>query len=124
MPYSLADAAIARRIWRKLQVIKREEDTISAYSNHSSRAGGTGMGASFTNYQVRSQDVGACIKAVGTVARTSALVSDCVNGWITVYDEQSESQDTSELERIAKQLSAKLATDVFAFLLHDSDVFL
>ena len=66
----------------------------------------------------------ACIKAVADTVRGSARVSDSKNGWITVYDEQSEKQSTSELEHIAEQLSSKLDTHVFAFLLHDSDVFM
>ncbi len=81
------------------------------------------MGASFTNCHIRSFDSAACLKAVTGLARSRALVTDPKNGWITVYDETSESQDLGEIRRIARGLSSKLATDVFAFLLHGSDVF-
>jgi ankyrin repeat protein len=66
----------------------------------------------------------ACIKAVAGVVHLRALVTSAKNGWTTVYDEKSESQDMDELRRVAKGLSTKLATDVFAFMLHDSDVFI
>lgn len=56
--------------------------------------------------------------------RSRALVSDAEAGWVSVYDEASESQNENELERLAKELSSKVATEVFAFLLHDSDVFI
>jgi ankyrin repeat protein len=82
------------------------------------------MGASFTNCHVRTSDVPACVKVVAELARTRALLTDCKKGWITVYDETSESQDLTEVTRIAKGLSRKLGADVFTFLLHDSDVFI
>jgi len=81
------------------------------------------MGASFTNCHVRTSDKARCSKAVAELASARALVTETKKGWITVYDEASERQDIAELERIAKGLSRKLATDVLAFLLHDSDVF-
>jgi hypothetical protein len=82
------------------------------------------MGVFFTNYQVHTKDAAACAKAIAEVIQARALVSDAKYGWISVYDETSESQDEHELERVAMELSSKLATEVFGFLLHDSDVFM
>lgn len=81
------------------------------------------MGSSFTNCHVRTSDANQCAKAASGLIRTRALLTESKKGWITLYDETSESQDIAELARIAKGLSAKLATDVLTILLHDSDVF-
>src|SRR5262249_54774873 len=82
------------------------------------------MGASFTNYQARTTDADGCAKALVGIIKARALLTEAKKSWITIYDEKSESQDLAELQRVAKALSAKLATEVFAFLLHDSDVFI
>jgi ankyrin repeat protein len=82
------------------------------------------MGVFFTNYQVHTKDAVVCAKAVADLVQFQALVSDADAGWVSVYDENSESQNDKEMERLAKALSSKLATEVFAFLLHDSDVFM
>jgi ankyrin repeat protein len=82
------------------------------------------MGSPFTNCHVRTSDKARCSKAASEVVSARALLTEPRRGWITVYDEASETQDTAELQRVAKGLSKSLATDVFAFLLHDSDMFL
>jgi len=51
------------------------------------------------------------------------MISESKNGWITVYDETSESQDIEEIRRLGEGISAKLKTAVFCFLVHDSDIF-
>ncbi len=81
------------------------------------------MGASFVNYQVRTSDRESCIRAAEAIARARALVTDAKTGWVSLYDENSESQDLNELRRIGKALSTRLATHVFVFLVHDSDFF-
>jgi hypothetical protein len=81
------------------------------------------VGTFFTNYQVHTQDIEACIKAATTIVKSRALVTQPESGWISIYDETSELQDSAELQRVASELSEKLATEVFAFLVHDSDVF-
>jgi|SRR5580658_75838 ankyrin repeat protein len=82
------------------------------------------MGASFTNCHVRTSDKARCSQAASALVSARALLTEPKKGWITVYDEASETQDIAELQRVAKGLSQKLATEVFAFLLHDSDMFL
>jgi ankyrin repeat protein len=82
------------------------------------------VGASYTNYHVRTSDKAACTKALRALIHSRALITEPKNGWITVYDETSESQDIEELRRLGKALSSKLKTAVFCFLVHDSDIFL
>jgi len=81
------------------------------------------MGAFFTNCHVRASNKSACINALGGLVHSRAMVTEPENGWITVYDETSESQDIEELRRLGKGISAKLKTSVFCFLVHDSDIF-
>ncbi len=81
------------------------------------------MGAFFTNYHVRTADATNCAKVLATRIRSRALITDSKNGWITVYDEQSESQDINVLHRLAKDFSTKLKTAVVAMMVHDSDIF-
>lgn len=81
------------------------------------------MGVFFTNYQVRTEDAAACAKAVAKVIQARALITSSKAGWVSIYDESSESQELTELERVARELSVRLATEVFALLVHDSDLF-
>jgi hypothetical protein len=81
------------------------------------------MGAFFTNYHVRKADAAACAKALATLISSRALVTDSKNGWTTVYDERSDSQDIEILRGLAKGLSSKLKTVVTAMMVHDSDIF-
>lgn len=82
------------------------------------------MGASFTNCHVRSSDLRSCAKALSAVVSSRAFLTQPKKGWISIYGETYDAQELSELERVAKGLSRKLATDAIAFLLHDSDVFI
>jgi hypothetical protein len=81
------------------------------------------MGAFFTNYHVRKADAAACAKALTTLISSRALVTDSKNGWTTVYDERSDSQNIEILRGLAKGLSSKLKTAVTAMMVHDSDLF-
>src|SRR5579863_4417552 len=81
------------------------------------------MGASFTNYHVRTADAAACAKALTTLINSRALVTDSKNGWTTIYDERSDTQDIEVLRGLAKGLSSKLKTAVIAMMIHDSDIF-
>ncbi len=56
------------------------------------------------------------------LATSSAYVSQPKNGWITVYDEEADSQDNEVICGIAEGLSRAVNTDVFGFLVHDSDI--
>src|ERR1700690_73079 len=81
------------------------------------------MGASFTNYHVRKADAAACAKALTTLISSRALVTDPKNGWTTIYDERSDSQDIEVLRELAQGLSLKLKTAVIAIMVHASDLF-
>jgi hypothetical protein len=81
------------------------------------------MGAFFTNYHIRTDDLVAARDAVNALAADSrAYLSPPAGGWVTVYDEHSDNQDDAVLRRTAMGLSRKLATHVIAFLVHDSDI--
>lgn len=82
------------------------------------------MGAFFTNYHLRGTDVAAAAQATADLIATRAYLSPVKDGWITLYDETSESQDTAEITCLARELSQHLNTAVFAFLIYDSDVFI
>jgi hypothetical protein len=81
------------------------------------------MGAFFTNYHLRCTDPAAVAESAKDLIATRAYVSPAKDGWITLYDETSESQDTAEITRLGRELSLRLNTALFAFLIHDSDVF-
>lgn len=82
------------------------------------------MGASQTNYHIRSNKVETVCAALQRSIRSRAYVTQPVNGWISVYDEASDTQDEHELCRLSKALSKELKSVVFAFLVHDSDIFM
>jgi hypothetical protein len=81
------------------------------------------MGSFFVNYQIRGNSAAVVVKAMQELAQSRAYVSPSNNGWITVYDQASDSQDNNEINRLAGDLSSRLGTALFAFLVHDSDVF-
>jgi hypothetical protein len=81
------------------------------------------MGAFFTNCNVRTTDTAKCARLLKSSSGLRAILTDSKNGWITVYDEESESQDLNILRRLAKKLSAQLKTAAIGILVHDSDVF-
>jgi hypothetical protein len=74
------------------------------------------MGASFTNYQVRSNSASAVRDALVPLVRARACVSPPKGGWVTVYDEASDEQDDEVIRHLAEGLSRTLNTAVLAFL--------
>jgi hypothetical protein len=81
------------------------------------------MGAFFVNYQIRSEDQTKVVTAAGELVQGRAYISPPKDGWVTVYDETSESQDVYEIGRLGSELSTKLETVVFVFLVSDSTMF-
>src|SRR5262245_52734565 len=81
------------------------------------------MGAFFTNLHARTVDATAFERALTTLGALPAYVSEPEGGWLSAYPELTESQDTDELDRLASALSQHLHCAVFAFLVHDSDIF-
>jgi hypothetical protein len=78
-------------------------------------------GRSFANFQVRSDCPEEVERAFDGVIAGRAYISPGEGGWVQVCDEASESADVAELYRVACELSARLHTGVFAFLVKDSD---
>ncbi len=78
------------------------------------------MGSNFVNYQVKSVDAAAVVAAAGGLVQGRAYVSPVKNGWVTLYDERSETQDAYEIGRIGEELSLKLGTAVMAIVVNNS----
>ena len=77
------------------------------------------MGAFYVNYTVKGADQKSVVCAL---SGRKAFVSPEWNGFIVVYDEQSDKQDQGEIAKLARQLSAELRSTVLALLIHDSDI--
>jgi hypothetical protein len=82
------------------------------------------MGAFFVNYQIRSTDQSKVTTAAAELVQGRAYVSPPKNGWVTLYDETSDAQDAYEIGRLGSELSTKLETVVFAFVVSDSTMFI
>jgi hypothetical protein len=80
------------------------------------------MGAFFTNLQVRKASAEATCAALEKMNQGRAYVSPDGNGWVTVYCEATDDQNTDTMGRIAAGLSKTLKTEVLGFLVHDSDI--
>jgi hypothetical protein len=79
------------------------------------------MGNFYVNHTVRAHDVA----AVADVLRASgrkAWLAPPLDGQIVVYDEASDTQDTTALASLAQTLSRKLQAPCLAVLNHDDDV--
>lgn len=79
--------------------------------------------ASFVNYQIRSEDSAAVAAAVSELIQARAYVSPAKSGWVSLYEEKSETQDAHEIGRLGMELSARLSTAVIAFLVSESTLF-
>ena len=82
------------------------------------------MGAFFVNYQIKSNDQAKVVTAASELVQARAYVSPPKTGWITLYDEASDQQDAYQIGRLGSELSTKLETVVFAFIVNDSEMFL
>jgi hypothetical protein len=79
------------------------------------------MGSFYTNFSVKSVNAPA-IQAALKKAKRSALITPAKRGWVVVYDEESESQDTGTIEQVAALLSKDQNCPVLAVLNHDDDI--
>lgn len=80
------------------------------------------MGAFFTNLHVRNASTAAICAALPKLTKAGAYVSPQANDWVTIYSEATEDQSEESLCGLAGGLSKMFKTDVFAFLVHDSDI--
>jgi hypothetical protein len=82
------------------------------------------MGSFFTNVHIKCNEIFDQPSLVKDLGLTAAYFSDCENGWISLFPEKTEEQDAGFLKRVCAKLSKRYACPTFAFLVHDSDVFL
>jgi len=79
------------------------------------------VGNSYTNVTVRGAAQPALIEVLRELGRR-AIVTPAVNGFTTVCDKESESQDHHIVGSVALTLSARLQCPTWAILNHDDDV--
>jgi hypothetical protein len=77
------------------------------------------MGTTYSNCQVRSDSQEAVVAALTGLLKEPAYVAPAVNDWVGVYPECKR----TDPDNLAKKLSAKLSCGVFAWVVHDSDIF-
>lgn len=79
------------------------------------------MGNFYTNFTLKTSDtVG--VAATLTKASRSALVSPAAGGYVVVFDEAADQQDTEVVEEVGSLLSGHHRCAVLAILNHDDDV--
>jgi len=82
------------------------------------------MGASFVNYHLRTSDADAVVHAAQERVAMRAYVSPAHHdGWVTLYDETSDTLGPSEVDRLSHDLSLALHVPLLAFLVDDSSLF-
>jgi hypothetical protein len=82
------------------------------------------MGAFFTNVHIKTNEIADKEALVKDLGLKSAYFSKCENGWTSIFPEKTEGQDSKELENVCTNLSKRYSAPTFAFLVHDSDVFM
>jgi hypothetical protein len=79
----------------------------------------------FANINVRSNDQKAVVAAFRRLPRRQAgYVAPAMDGWVTVFDEISDSPDEDRLSGYTVMLSDRLQTHALGFLVYESDVLL
>ncbi len=81
------------------------------------------MAASFVNYHLHTADAAAVARVAEEIITAQAFVSPSVNGWVTVFDETSDSQDPLEIDRLAHEFSEKLHVPLMVFMVINRAVF-
>jgi hypothetical protein len=77
------------------------------------------MGNFYTNYTVRGPSQRSVAAAL---AGRSAIVTPAQDGCVTVFDEESDDQDSAVITELALHLSRELRCPVLAVLNHDDDI--
>lgn len=80
------------------------------------------MGSFFTNLHIRNASTKAVCAALPNLTDTRAYVSPESGGWVTVYCEATEDQNSETICELAGALSTTLKTEALGFLVHDSDI--
>lgn len=79
--------------------------------------------SSFVNYQVHSNDSSAVAAAAAKLVSKRALIGAAEGGWVSLYDQAAESQDSAEIHRVCWELSTNLDTAMFAFVNAQDEMF-
>jgi hypothetical protein len=79
------------------------------------------MGNFYVNFSVKRDDPQRIAEALKREGR-KAVVTPAVNGYVVVYDEESDSQDTVAIEKVGALLSREADAPVLGVLNHDDDV--
>ena len=76
------------------------------------------MGEKFVNYQVRWVSQHDVAQIVEKITSNQAYISPSKNGWITVYDQTSKEFKHDYIRYFIQELSTKLSTTVFTFMVY------
>ncbi|HEV3116128.1 MAG TPA: hypothetical protein VGY58_03695, partial [Gemmataceae bacterium] len=80
------------------------------------------MGSFIVNINVRTDQRQAVERELRSLKPAAAWVTGAANGWITVYEEQTSTQDDRWIRELTERVSAGVHVPAIAFLVHDSDV--
>jgi len=78
------------------------------------------VGNFYTNYTLRGPTSESVAKLL---AGHSAIVTTAQNGYVTVFDEESDQQDDKIISQFSSRLSGEFSCPVLAVLNHDDDIF-
>ena len=79
------------------------------------------MGLFYTTFTIYGSDATKVVSAL-TKLRRSAFVSPTVKGHTVVYEQKTEEQDFTEIEKLGKKLSKACDAPILGAALHDDDV--
>ena len=79
------------------------------------------MGNFYVNFTVKGDDPQRIADSLKQ-ARRKAFVTPAIGGYVVVYEEESDSQDTRAIEAVGALLSREAASPVLSVLNHDDDI--
>ena len=79
------------------------------------------MGNFYTNFTLKTSDAAGVVNSLRAASR-SAFVSPATEGYVVVFDEAADQQDTDVIVKTGKLLSEQLRCAVLAILNHDDDI--
>src|SRR5215471_2993726 len=79
------------------------------------------MGNWYTNVCIKGSSQAGVVEVLDELGRRTYVTPD-VNGWIIVYDQESDKFDLNELESLAKTLSTQLSCTALASFNADDDI--
>ena len=79
------------------------------------------MGNFYVNFSVKRDDPRQIVAALKRAGR-KAVVTPSINGFVVVYEQKTDTQDTEAIEQVGSLLSRDADAPVLAVLNHDDDV--